>query len=77
MWDKTEPMKYPRGGKLLVATAGGVRVNVVRDALKAGAGVLVVSRAITVSKDVGHAADEFLEQLNREEIDEFRIMTDF
>ena len=29
------------------------------------------------SKDVGHAADEFLEELNREEIDQIRIMTDF
>jgi bifunctional enzyme Fae/Hps len=33
--------------------------------------------ALRTSKDVNHAADEFLEELNREEIDHFRIMTDF
>ncbi len=39
-------------GKLLVATADGVRVNVVKDALKAGADILVVGRAITGMIDV-------------------------
>jgi bifunctional enzyme Fae/Hps len=76
-WGDIAAIKKAAGGKLLVATAGGVRVNVVKDALKAGADILVVGRAITASKDIGHAADEFLEQLNREEIDQFRIMTDF
>ena len=76
-WGDIPAIKKAAGGKLLVATAGGVRVNVVKDALKAGADILVVGRAITASKDVGHAADEFLEQLDREEIDQFRIMTDF
>jgi hypothetical protein len=37
---------------------------------------LVVGRAIIASKDIGYAADEFLEQLNRDEIDQFRV-TDF
>jgi len=37
----------------------------------------VVGHAITASKDIEHAANEFLEQLNREEIDQFRVMTDF
>ena len=76
-WGDISAIKKAAGGKLLVATAGGVRVNVVKDALKAGADILVVGRAITASKDIGHAADEFLEQLDREEIDQFRIMTDF
>jgi bifunctional enzyme Fae/Hps len=76
-WGDIPAIKKAAGGKLLVATAGGIRVNVVKDALKAGADILVVGRAITASKDIGHAADEFLEQLNREEIDQFRIMTDF
>ena len=76
-WGDIPAIKKAAGGKLLVATAGGVRVNVVKDALKAGADILVVGRAITASKDIGHAADEFLEQLDREEIDQFRIMTDF
>jgi bifunctional enzyme Fae/Hps len=76
-WGDIPALKKAAGGKLLVATAGGIRVNVVKDALKAGADILVVGRAITASKDVSHAADEFLEQLDREEIDQFRIMTDF
>ncbi|MDO8871245.1 MAG: bifunctional 5,6,7,8-tetrahydromethanopterin hydro-lyase/3-hexulose-6-phosphate synthase [Methanoregula sp.] len=76
-WGDIPAIKKAAGGKLLVATAGGIRVNVVKDALKAGADILVVGRAITASKDIGHAADEFLEQLDREEIDQFRIMTDF
>jgi bifunctional enzyme Fae/Hps len=76
-WGDIPAIRKAAGGKLLVATAGGIRVNVVKDALKAGADLLVVGRAITASKDVGHAADEFLEQLNREEIDQFRVMTDF
>jgi bifunctional enzyme Fae/Hps len=76
-WGDIAAIKKAAGGKLLVATAGGVRVNVVKDALKAGADILVVGRAITASKDIRHAADEFLEQLDREEIDQFRVMTDF
>ena len=76
-WGDIPAIKKAAGGKLLVATAGGIRVDVVKDALKAGADILVVGRAITASKDIGHAAEEFLDQLNREEIDQFRIMTDF
>lgn len=76
-WGDIPAIKKAAGGKLLVATAGGIRVDVVRDALKAGADILVVGRAITASKDIGHAADEFLDQLNQEEIDQFRVMTDF
>jgi bifunctional enzyme Fae/Hps len=76
-WGNIKDIKAASGGKLLVATAGGIRVPVVKEALKSGADILVVGRAITASKDVHHAAEEFLEQLNREEIDQFRIMTDF
>jgi bifunctional enzyme Fae/Hps len=76
-WGDIPAMKKAAGGKLLVATAGGIRVDVVKDALKAGADILVVGRSITASKDIEHATDEFLDQLNREEIDQFRIMTDF
>jgi len=70
-------IKKAAGSKLLVATAGGIRVDVVKEALRSGADILVVGRAITASKDIGHAADEFLDQLNREEIDQFRVLTDF
>ena len=77
-WGNIKEIKAAAGGrKLLVATAGGIRVNVVKKALETGADILVVGRAITASKDVKHAAEEFLEELNKEEIDQFRIMTDF
>jgi len=76
-WGDIPALKKAAGGKLLVATAGGIRVDVVRDAVRAGADIIVVGRAITASKDAQTAADLFLEQLNREEIDQFRIMTDF
>jgi bifunctional enzyme Fae/Hps len=76
-WGDIPALKKAAGGKLLVATAGGVRVNVVKDALKAGADILVVGRAITASKDIKHSADEFLDKLEKEEIDQFRVMTDF
>ena len=76
-WGDITAIKKAAGGKLLVATAGGVRVNVVKDALKAGADILVVGRAITASKDIKHAADEFIDKLDKEEIDQFRVMTDF
>jgi len=76
-WGDIAAIKKAAGGKLLVATAGGVRVNVVKDALKAGADILVVGRAITASKDIKRAADEFIEHMDKEEIDQFRVMTDF
>ncbi len=33
--------------------------------------------AITANKDILHAAEEFFEKLNKEGIDQFRVMTDF
>jgi bifunctional enzyme Fae/Hps len=76
-WGNIAALKKAAGGKLLVATAGGIRAEVVKDALKSGADILVVGRAITASKDIRSAAEIFLENLNREEIDQFRVMTDF
>jgi bifunctional enzyme Fae/Hps len=76
-WGDIPALRKAAGGKLLIATAGGIRVNVVKDALKAGADILVVGRAITASKDINHAAEAFIERLDKEEIDQFRVMTDF
>jgi bifunctional enzyme Fae/Hps len=76
-WGDIPAMKKAAGGKLLVATAGGIRVDGVKKALASGADIIVVGRAITASKDVHTAADLFLEQMNKEEIDQFRVMTDF
>jgi len=37
----------------------------------------VVGRAITNAKDVRQVAERFIEGLSKEEIDQFRVMTDF
>jgi bifunctional enzyme Fae/Hps len=63
--------------KMLIAVAGGVRVDNIGEALGAGAGILVVGRAITNAKDVYQTAEMFIEGLAKEEIDQFRVMTDF
>jgi len=63
--------------KLLVAVAGGIRVDTVGQALAAGADVIVVGRAITRSKDIRDTAEQFLAGLKQTEIDQYRIMTDF
>ncbi|MDD1672155.1 MAG: bifunctional 5,6,7,8-tetrahydromethanopterin hydro-lyase/3-hexulose-6-phosphate synthase [Methanomicrobiales archaeon] len=76
-WGDIEAIRKAAGKKILIATAGGIKVDVVKTALKAGADILVVGRAITASKDVHHAAEEFLEQLSKEDIDQFRVITDF
>ena len=63
--------------KILVAVAGGIRADTIGAARDAGADVLVVGRAITNAKDVRQAAERFIEGLSKEEIDQFRVMTDF
>lgn len=67
----------PGDRKTFVAVAGGIRVNTVSQALEAGADILVVGRAITRSKDIMDAAEQFLAELKQTEIDQYRIMTDF
>ncbi|KGK99138.1 bifunctional formaldehyde-activating protein/3-hexulose-6-phosphate synthase [Methanococcoides methylutens] len=79
-WGSIEGIKAigeKRNKKILVAVAGGVRVDTISAALGAGADILVVGRAITNSKDIKQAADQFIEGLNKPEIDQFRVMTDF
>lgn len=76
-WGNIAAIKEAAGGNLLVATAGGIRQHVVKTALASGADILVVGRAITASKNIKNAAEQFLEELNTPEIDQFRIMTDF
>jgi bifunctional enzyme Fae/Hps len=44
---------------------------------QAGADILVVGHAITASKDIEHAADEFPGQINRDESGLDGVMTDF
>ncbi len=63
--------------KALVAVAGGVRLDKVPVALSQGADILVVGRAIAGSRDIREAAEQFINALNKPEIDQFRVMTDF
>ncbi len=62
---------------MLIAVAGGVRVDNINDALGVGADILVVGRAITNAKDVYQTAEMFIEGLAKDETDQFRVMTDF
>ena len=64
------------GGKMLVAVAGGIREENAAEALKGGADILIVGRGITNSRDVEAVARRFL-RLMKEEIDQYRVMTDF
>jgi bifunctional enzyme Fae/Hps len=61
----------------LVAVAGGIRQDNIEEALKSGANVLVVGRAITAARDVEGAARVFLEGLKQSDIDQYRVKTDF
>ncbi|MCZ7395600.1 MAG: bifunctional 5,6,7,8-tetrahydromethanopterin hydro-lyase/3-hexulose-6-phosphate synthase [Candidatus Methanoperedens sp.] len=63
--------------RMLVAVAGGIRVETVKEALKSGADIIVVGRAITKAKDVRSMTEQFLEEIKQPEIDQYRIMTDF
>jgi bifunctional enzyme Fae/Hps len=77
-WGNIPAIKKAAGGKkLLVAVAGGVKTENVDVALKGGADILVVGRAITNAKDIEGATRAFLRAMHKDEIDQFRIMTDF
>jgi bifunctional enzyme Fae/Hps len=71
------PAMKKQSDRLLVAVAGGIRVETVKDALKSGADIIVVGRAITKAKDVRSMTEQFLEELKQPEIDQYRVMTDF
>lgn len=76
-WGNIGEIKRVCENDVLVAVAGGIRVNKVEKALNAEADILVVGRAITAAKDVAGAARGFLQRMGVEEVDQFRIMTDF
>lgn len=76
-WGDIKGIKEICGNKVLVGVAGGIRIDTVDKALKAGADILVVGRSITGAKDVTGAAEAFLQKLRAEEVDQFRVMTDF
>ncbi len=76
-WGNIGEVRKVCGNEVLVAVAGGIRVNKVEKALNAGADIIVVGRAITAAKDVTGAARGFLQRMGVEEVDQFRVMTDF
>ena len=76
-WGNIGEVRRVCENEVLVAVAGGIRVNKVEKALNAGVDILVVGRAITVAKDVTGAARVFLQRMGVEEVDQFRVMTDF
>jgi bifunctional enzyme Fae/Hps len=69
--------KAPGKRRIIISVAGGIRVDTVASALQAGADIIVVGRAITRSKDVRGAAEQFISKLKQSEIDQYRVMTDF
>ncbi len=76
-WGDIRGIKKVCGDKVLIAVAGGIKVETTQKALKAGADILVVGRAITGAKDVTGAARAFLQKMGAAEVDQFRVMTDF
>ncbi|MCW3135413.1 MAG: bifunctional 5,6,7,8-tetrahydromethanopterin hydro-lyase/3-hexulose-6-phosphate synthase [Canidatus Methanoxibalbensis ujae] len=76
-WGDISEIKNAASGKVLVAVAGGIREDTAPLALRAGAEILVVGRAVTNAQDVEGACRRFLRILRKEEIDQYRVMTDF
>lgn len=76
-WGDIKGIKEMCSNNVLVGVAGGIRIDTVDKAMKAGADIVVVGRAITGAKDVTGAAGAFLQKLRAEEVDQFRVMTDF
>jgi bifunctional enzyme Fae/Hps len=75
-WELIKEIKTKfKDAKLLIGVAGGVEPGNVQAALKAGADILIVGRYITQSKDVEHAAKEFLGQIGLD-MDLFRVHTE-
>jgi len=62
--------------KVLVAVAGGIRPENVEEAIREGADILIVGRAITKARDIEGAARKFLKYM-KPDTDQFRVMTDF
>lgn len=74
-WGNIEEIKRI-SGKMLVGVAGGIREETAPEAIKGGADILIVGRGITNARDVEGTARRYL-KLMKEEIDQYRVMTDF
>jgi bifunctional enzyme Fae/Hps len=71
-WEIIEDLKKAVDKKILVAVAGGITPENVQKVLKLGADIIVVGRYITQSRDITHAAREFLQHMGGD-IDLFRV----
>lgn len=71
-WELIGDLKKAVEKRILVAVAGGITPENVQDVLKLGADIIVVGRYITQSRDVTHAAREFLKYMGGD-VDLFRV----
>lgn len=76
-WQNIGKIRETLGEDGLVAVAGGIRTHNVKEALGSGADILVVGRAITNAKDPKGAVRDFLERMQKPDVDQFRVKTDF
>ncbi len=68
-WHLIEKIREVYGRRLLVAVAGGIVPENVREALRLGADIVIVGRYITQSRDVERAVREFLMEFEKRELD--------
>ncbi len=71
-WDILKQIKAEFKNKILVGVAGGIDLESAPKALKHGADILVVGRAITQSRDIERSARRFIDLIGYD-IDQFRI----
>ncbi len=72
-----QDIKETCGSNTLIALAGEFDMSEVREAISAGADIIVIGTTITCSKDINGAARAYLQEMGIYEVDQFRIMTDF
>jgi len=75
-WGDIESIKQA-SENALIAVAGGITVDNLREAIKCGADIVVVGRAITKAGDIRAVSEMFLEVMKKPEVDQFRVKTDF
>jgi len=75
-WDIIRELRQTfKHEKFLVAVAGGITPETAPEALANGADIIIIGRYITQSRDVEHAAREFLQCTTEmaQDIDLFRV----
>ena len=62
-WALIKEIKQILSKNKLIAVAGGIKPKNTQEALKCGADIIIVGRYITQSRDIKHAAREFLDKM--------------